>query len=248
MADSLLIYRNSTAGIPHKITDNISINHPTLSEICEIGEQNYYSMTSILCANSSQHKVFLWDNGVDWTQISDYDFFFWIYKQFTLESTKVILGDLDLSSLRIYVNQQTNENVLGIEVNGEVKIIIDRAIYTELVDYIRKMHGFDPKEDKPSNEHTKKYMIERERKKIARQQQKKDEQKPVLQPLISALVNNSNFKYDYTTVWDITISALTDSVSRIQKLMNYLQTMQGIYSGCIDYSKIVDKEALNWMN
>ena len=247
MVDELLVFRNSVSGVSHKITDNVIVNHPTLNEICELGEQTYYGMTSLLCSNASHYKVFLWDNGTDWTQVEDYDFFCIIYKQLSYDDTRIILENLDFSKLHLRYNTQTNDNVLGIlNQDGQYDIVIDRAIYMELVEYVRKMHGFINKADKPSNAHTKKYMIERERKRLSRQ--KKEETKSMLRPLISALVNNSNFKYNYSTVWDITISALTDAVHRVQKLTHYLHTMQGVYAGTVAFDKIPNKEDLNWLS
>lgn len=245
--DELQIFKESSMGLGHRISDNIIIRSPTLEEICDFGEQKYYAMISSLTSSASDYKVVLWDTmGIDWTTISDWQFFVLMCKNFTREQTSILLGDLDLSKLSTAFNNQTNEEVLVQEYNENLEIVIDRAIYTELTDYIRKMHGFEKRVDKPADEHTKKYMIDKERRRVTRH--KNDPLKSILKPLIGSMVNYYGFDYNYSTVWNLPISAFNESVSRIQKYINYTQTMHGIYSGCIDMKKgNINMEELNWL-
>lgn len=163
----------------------------------------------------------------------------------TKEMTEPLLGDLDLSKLIPGKNSETDEIVLCADVEGEPKVIIDRGLYVQLTDYIRKIHGFEKNVDKPADEYTKKYLIERERKRLARQ--KRTPHKSMLKPLISSMVNQPGFKYDYQTVWDLPITVFNDSVSRIQKFLHYAQTMSGVFAGTVDI-KQVNKEELNWLS
>ena len=75
MIDELKLFRQSSLGMEYIINDNIKIRHPTLGEICEFGEQEYYGMATALVCNPSAYKVALFDMGLDYTTISDFDFF-----------------------------------------------------------------------------------------------------------------------------------------------------------------------------
>ena len=248
--DELQLFRNSSTGIDYVLNDNITIHHPTLNEICEFGEQKYYSMVTSLTCSPAAYKVAIWDIlKTYWTEISDYEFFLWMCSSLPLELTAILLGDLDLSKLHLAHNNETNQKVLVTELNGELSVVIDKALYFLMSDYIRKMHGFEKLEEPVAadDEHTKKYMIDRERKKIKRNMNK--ENKSMLKPLISSMVNHNGFKYNYSTVWDLPISAFNESVSKIQKYVTYTQTMQGVYSGCIDLKKSqININELNWLS
>ena len=245
MIDELQLFRQSSLGIDYAINENISIHHPTLKEIAEFGEQKYYSMATALTCNPSAYKVALHDMGIDFDTLADFDFFIMMCASLPKEATRLLLGELDLSALKPGHNNQTDEIVLCAEVNGQPEVVIDRALYFQLSDYLRKIHGFEKKVDKPADQHTKLYLIERERKRIARH--KNDKPKSMLKPLISAMVNQTGFKYDYVTVWDLPISVFNDSVTRIQKFLHYTQTMTGAYAGTIDL-KQVNMDELNWLN
>jgi hypothetical protein len=245
MVDDLKLFRQSALGVDYEINERVKIHHPTLNEICEFGEQQYYGMATALTCNPSAYKVALHDMGIDYETLKDFDFFIMMCQSMPRESTKLLLGDLDLSKLVPGHNSETDEVVLCETVDGEPMVVIDRAIYTQMTNYIRKIHGFEKKVDKTADNHTKLYLIERERKRIARS--KKAKYKSLLKPLISSMVNQPGFKYDYTTVWDLPITVFNDSVNRIQKYFHYAHTMQGAYAGTVDLKK-VNTEELNWLN
>ena len=236
--DELQLFR----GKDYKLNDKITIHHPTLNEICDYGEQKYYSMVSNLCATPSDFKVQLLDNfGIDYEEVSDFEMFSMISRSLTVEDTSIILGELDFKFFILAENTQTNELVLYDKQND---IVIDKAIYLLMVEYLRSIHGFERRVDKAGNEHTKKYLINRERRQLQRQKNKK--YTSMLVPLVSAMVNCEQFKYNHSTVWNLPVYVFMDSVKRIQKLKNYNQLMQGLYAGTID-SKTLSEDSLNWM-
>lgn len=245
MVDGLKLLRDSSLGIDYIINDNIKISHPTLGEICEFGESKYYSMAMSLCCNPSAYKVALHDMGIDWTTLSDFEFFIMMSQNLTQDMTAPLLGDLDLSKLILGRSNETDEILLCAETDGVLSVMIDRALYMQTSSYIRKMHGFEYKAEKPADEYTRKYLIEREKKRLKRRA--KEPFESMLEPLVSSMVNQPGFKYDYSSVWDLSISAFNNSVVRTQKFLHYTQTMGGIYAGTISM-KDINKDDLNWMN
>lgn len=237
--DDLRIFRGDEC----VVNEYLTIRHPTVGEICDYGEEKYFSMARSLCSTPSDCKVFLNDTlHIDFTTISDFDMFKMICGQFTTEQTSILFGEkISFPDMYMAKNNQTDEVVL---VDPTTGFIVDEHIYIIIMDYLRKIHAFEKVVDNPGNDYTKKWMIDKARKLQQRQQNKKNES--FLLPLISAMANCRDFKYDHQSVWGLPIYTFMDSVRRIQKTKNFDQTMQGIYAGTID-SKKISMESLNWL-
>ena len=69
--DELSIYR----GRDIQITNTIKITQPTLGQIEEFGEQKYFSAIHTLTSVGADLKWQLWDLGIDYTKIEDFDLF-----------------------------------------------------------------------------------------------------------------------------------------------------------------------------
>ena len=237
MIDELQLFR----GKDYKINDKITIHQPTLDEICNYGEQKYWSVVSMLTSNPSDYKVQLDDAGIDYETISDLDFFFMLCHDLSIDDTRIFLYDLDLSTFDSAINKQNDETVYYSEYHD---VIIDTNIHRIISDYIRTIHYIPKKIDKAGNEHTKKYLIETERRKLKRQ--KKQKFKSMLIPSISAMTNCEQFKYSHDTVWKLHIYTFYDSIKRIQKIKSTDNLYIGIYTGNVDAKKISEEE-LNWL-
>lgn len=92
-------------GDDYRLTDAITIRQPTLGDVIDIGEEQYFSVVQMLTAIPSDMKAPLWDVGIDWTEFSDLEMFSVMTSQLTPESTHIFFGDLDLSSLKLYKRQ-----------------------------------------------------------------------------------------------------------------------------------------------
>ncbi len=108
--DELKIYR----GEDFVVSEHIKIHQPSLSEICEYGEQEYYSMIYYLTATPQTLKVQLWDMEprIDYTKITPYELFCnMLYKLFTKDKTSIIFGDLDLTKFQM-MQRKDNGDIL----------------------------------------------------------------------------------------------------------------------------------------
>lgn len=240
-ADELKIYR----GEDFKISEHICLHQPSLGEICDYGEQEYYSMIYQLTATPQSMKVQLWDSGIDYTKITPYELFFtvicYLYPQ---EKTSILFGDLDFTKFETKKDEINNSISLCQIVDGK-SVIIDEFTYNIIVDYIREAHTIHKDEKIPANETTKMILIEDEREEIKRNKNK--EYHSHLKNLISSMINSEGFKYNHSQVWDMKINAFMDSVSRIPKIKKAFLLLQSGYSGFgIDLKKIPNKE-LNWL-
>jgi hypothetical protein len=235
--DDLQIY----FGEDYVINDKISVYQPTIGDIVKFGEQKYYSIVELLTAIPSDMKSVLWDNGIDYEKISDFELFIMLSKNLTDKDTCLLLGKINLSKFALYKQKENDELVLY-DINND--IVLDQRIHYLITDYIRKMHGFTKKIEKSANEFTKKILIQEDRDKRAINNNKP--YKSRLKPLISSMVNSEGFKYKLQELRDVGICEFMDSVKRIQTIQHVKMLNQGIYCGNIDGSKIFKSE-LNWM-
>lgn len=53
----------------------IEITQPSIGDILKLGDRKVYSSISPFVSNSTSYRVQLWDAGIDWNKISDYELF-----------------------------------------------------------------------------------------------------------------------------------------------------------------------------
>lgn len=241
--DELKIYR----GYSVKINDYVTIRQPTIEEICDYGENEYYEMVYTLCAVGADLKWQLDDVGIDYTQIDDYDLFCGILsRNFDVNRTSILLGNvIDFSKMKLIHNRQIDEDVLIQVIDDRHYLQIDRYIYSAMIDTIRKMHRLKRNNELPGNEATRQILIE-----DARDEYEENKDKPrksFLLSLISALVNSAGSNCNEDTVFNMHIYSFMDSVARIGKIKNAELLLQSGYSGFgVDLKKI-NKDELNWI-
>lgn len=216
------------------------IRIPTVGEILE-DEFAYYSMISSLTASPFDYMVQLDDMGIDFTAISDYELFKMLFLVYAKSDLSVLFGDLDVSDFRIYRGNDNDTYIYS----PSNHIEINEKVYNNLVCTIRKINLLEKVNYKPGNESAKKYLLEKERKKQKRDAKKKQE--PYLEKLVIALVNTSEFPYNYDSCMDLSIYRFNQSFRQIQHKIAFDKTMIGVYAGTVDTSKLNSKDALNWI-
>lgn len=233
--DALQLY----FGDDYVINDNIKITQPIIGQVVDYGEAAYFSTVHTITVIPSDMKSQLWDLGLDWCTMDDYELFMMLSQTLTPDRTSILFGDLDFSKLRPYKNNQNGDIVLA---DKETGIIIDKMIYLRIVTYLRKLHGITPKIEKAANKMTKKVLIEEDRQKILHAKDKPF--KSYLLPLISALKVKQGYTKDY--VRNMGLYEFFDDISRMQLINNADHLLSAAYAGTIDMKKI-NKSELNWM-
>lgn len=73
VVDELKLYN----GLPIQITNKIIMKVPTLGQICEFGDNNYFSFVQTFTATPMDENmiVFLTDIGIDFNNISNFELF-----------------------------------------------------------------------------------------------------------------------------------------------------------------------------
>lgn len=228
-------------GYDYIVNEKIKIKHPRIHEIVEFGEQEYFNFIYTICSIPSDMKSVLWDMGIDYEEIDDFDLFVMLTRNLSEECSKFVFCDINISNFDLAIDSVTNDRVL---INEDGSIVIDKLLYRVIVDYIRKVHGITPKIEKSYNELTKRKLIEVDR--IKRNTTKNKKQSSVLLPIIVSLVCTEECKYTSSTIQNVGIYEVFESIRQINKKKGACALLQGSYSGMIDTSKI-NKEAFNWM-
>lgn len=224
----------------YEINDSIKIVIPSVGEIID-NEDSYYSIITVLTAMPIDLMVPLDDAGIDYTEINEYDLFLIMSAELKAQDTSLVFGDLDLTKFEISVNQKNGKIVLY---DAEDDIVIDRATHARIAGVLRKIHHLEKNRRKPANKEAKEYMLKRAREKMRRNRNRKQESQ--LEPLIIAMVNAEQYKYDFEGTRELSIYQFNESVRQIIKKVDYDNRMYGIYAGTIN-AKELSQDDLNWL-
>ena len=151
----------------------------------------------------------------------------------------LILKDIDFADFEEYESDKNNETILY---DKEHDITIDRFVYRQIVDAVRKIHGLKRNNQIPANERTKMDLIEDARDEAMMSAQK--EYKSVLRPLISALAVKTG-QFGNESLWNTKIYMFFDAIKRINKIQDAELLLQGAYSGFASLRGI-DRTRLDW--
>jgi hypothetical protein len=226
-------------GDDYIINDDIKIKQPLIGDVISYGEAEYFSMVHTFTAIPSDMKSQLWDMGLDWTEVDDFELFMMLAQTLTPDRTFILFGGLDFSKLRPFKNNQNGDIVLA---NKEAGIVVDKMIYLRMMSYLRKLHNITPKVEKAANKITKRVLIDEDRQK--KMLAKNKPFKSYLLPLISSVKVKQGYTKDY--VRNMGLYEFFDDIARMQLINNADHLLSAAYAGTIDMKKINKKE-LNWM-
>lgn len=227
------------------INDKIIVRQPSILDIARYGEKKYFNTINTMCSIPSDFKSELWDMGFNYSKIPDFECFVILTRNLDTEDTRLILGDvISLKNMKPVFSTENGELVL---LDEENEIIIDELIYSQIVEYLREVHGIRPKRERPANKETLDILITEDRnKKLAKI--KEPDQGSFLLPLISSMVNSPGFKYDIEELKSLGIYSFMDSVQRIMAINTAASISNGMYSGMVDMSKNKNlQNQLNWL-
>lgn len=235
MATIKLLYERD-----YQITDKISVRIPTVGEILK-DEEGYYDLVYAFTSMPVDMMLPLEDAGIDFAKISAFELFLRLFGGIQHKDTSLLFGDLDLEKFQFAMNEKTGKVVL---LDSQNDIVIDHAIHGQIAATLRRIHHLEKNNRKPGNKDGRDYLLQRAREKAARRKGRAQESQ--LEPLIIALVNTEQFKYDFESVKDLSIYQFNESVRQVVNKIDYDNRMHGIYSGTVDVKKLGPDE-LSWI-
>lgn len=264
-SDELRLFRGRDRKI--QINENLTLTVPTLDEIERYGEQRYFGAIYTLTSVGADMKWQLWDMGIDYTTIEDYDLFVKLISkivgskhelydailenpelyegQFTddeikdmLKNPLEIILNVDLGKFKPCILHRNNQLVLYDEEND---ITIDRYAYMRLMEIVRKLHNLKRNNQIPANETTKMDLIDDARDDYFASLNKPHES--MLLPLISTVQVYCGQVGD-EKIWNLTVMAFFETIKRIGKIQDAMSLLNGAYSGFANL-KGIDKSRLD---
>lgn len=234
------------------VDGSITIYPPTLGDIVDYGEEEWYQNLSVLTCNTTSYRYQLSLSDIDWNEISDFEMFCGLYQ--TIEDKfSQILFHFNLSDFERYFRQKEEENgeVTKIPVlyNEKEKIEINEEVYFHISQYLRNCFHIFPKEEIVDQEALKRALLDKEKANIHNMEAMKKmgrESDTALLPLISSCINHPGFPYTIETLDKLPMFAFMDSVARLQIYESTVAALSGMYSGMCDMSK-VPQETFNFM-
>lgn len=224
----------------------ITVIQPAIGKIVECGDKRFYSTLNIFVTNTTSHRLLLWDNGIDWNEISDFDLFCMLYKQIDNECAKLIFDDIDFNDFQIV---RKNDGSISLY-NEKLNIEINDDVYQHIAQYLRNVFQIFPEEKLTQSSYLKNMFIEKDRREIHNAQLKAEQGKDVnqssIQNLISACVNHPGFKYKLSELREMGVCEFYDSVKRLQIYESSTALMKGMYSGFVD-AKGISPDSYNFM-
>lgn len=229
---------------PFKVNDDITIYQPSVRDIIRFGEIKFYNQVLIpFVTNPTSHRVMLWDKGIDWNKISDFELFTSLYKTLPPGSTQLIFGNFTFEGYEPYVSKLGDKESIVLWNQSTDKLITEDD-YNMFSQYIRTLFNIFPKRERIIGKDIKEDVIKEDR--IAQKLHENDEEKPFLLPLISACMNHPGFKYKYEDLDSLGIFCFMDSVERLQVYESSIALLHGAYGGFVDTSKM-DRTEMNFM-
>lgn len=243
-------------GKPFEPGNGMTVFIPTIGDILELSQSDmsFYQSLYVWVGNPTIYRLALWDNGIDWNKITDYQLFTSIIRSGDPDANKLLFGDLDLSGFTQYTKTLVNHDEDGNEIerteftlyNPEANIEISENCYKLISEYLKAAFNIYPKVEKAKGRITKEAIIEEDRMNVSVKEKQNEEPSSALLPLISACINHPGFKYDLEGLKNVNFVQFMDSVQRLQVYENATAVLKGAYSGFIDGSKI-PKDEFNFM-
>jgi hypothetical protein len=220
-------------GEKYEVTDHIVIKSPTISEIKDYGENNYFSLISMFVSTPFDMIAQLDTMGIDFTKISAFEMFCLFSATLNVSDTKILFGEVEFSKYEMFTTDT------GIELRCG-KSVISEPVYHIMTNYLRKMHLIPPpKYEDVGNEYTKQKLIEYAYDDLKFAKKKKRDSP--LRNYISFIVARDGIQ-SYRSILDLPINAFFEILTRKQNIESIDHIYTGIYTGNIDANKISKKE------
>lgn len=218
-------------------TGSLTIYEPSIGDIVRIGEAKFYETLNVYITNTTANKLMLWENGIDWCNMSDYELFSALIQTSDPEVNKLFFGDLDIRGFERVAKQIGDEQVITLY-NKEADVEINEMVYHHISQYLRTMFNMFPEEKITKSSVLKKWYIEADKREQARKKNDKEKSTHSMQALISAYINHPGTKYKLKDLKEVGVSEFYDSVQRLQIYESATACIKGMYSGFVDGKSI----------
>lgn len=216
---------------------SITISVSTMRTFIELGEKRYLQTINVFTTNTTEYRVPLWDVGIDWNEISDFELFCMLYKQIDSEVAKSMFEQTSDEEFSFDDFELYKKDEIVVLYNEKLNIEINEEVYQHIAQYLRIIFNINPAEKITHDKFLKEMYINKDRREAEIKKKKQSDNVNSIQSLISACVNHPGFKYKLKEVLDMGIYEFYDSVARLNVYESTTAVLKGMYSGFVDASK-----------
>lgn len=234
-------------GLDYKITDRLSIKHPKLIEIMEIGQDRYSEYVSVLTLSTIHVADILYEKLNVWYEdITDWELFInnFIVENNSNDENKIIKKSLlFFTGLDFEPMKDKQDNI--VLYNKENDIILNEFSFNIMRQFIKEINYIVDADiyyqlKRAGSKGTAKYIL----KQISKQRNIKNKNNVDLQSICSSLMWKSGIGEE---IFNYPIYRIHEGYARLNAIDNWDKTMTAYYSGNIDTEKAkINFEKINW--
>lgn len=227
----------------------ITLLSPSIGDLIRIGEKRFYQTLNIFTSNTTTYRLPLWNAGIDWNEMSDFELFASLCAGIDQEVCDVLVKDIDFTKFQ-RASKSDGENSSMILYDYENGIEINELVYHHISQYFRTMFNSFPEEKITNSPILKQWYIDKDKRQkvIDEENEKKgkSQQSYSILPLVSSYINHPGTKYKSKELKEVSVYEFFDSINRISIYESATACMKGLYSGFVDGKKI-KPESYNFM-
>lgn len=228
----------------YKVNPYIEIRIPLVGEIYNEDsdvEGEYFGSVMLWVATPYDMMVQLDDMHINFTKIDDWDLFCLLFREIQQRDMSLLFNDLCLKDFELAVNNKTKEIIF---INRKTGAVIDRGIHNDIASFFRQLFGIEKNTKRPANEEGRRYIIEKERKRIKRLMKQKAESQ--FEKYIVALVCAPEFPYDFESVKQLSVYQFYKCLAQVTRRVRFNNLMIGCYAGTVNMKEI-NRDELSWI-
>ena len=191
----------------------IRIVQPTIGNVLQLGESNFYSGLAPFLYNSTSIRVALWElpERIDWCNVKDIEVFAMLKNtpNGDFSTFQLLFPDYRIENMQLMKFQEPASETFSLCLyDTKTGLVLSESEYMEIAEYIRTLLNIHPKVEKGKGKATKQAMIDEDKLNAIQKGGKKES---TLLPLVSACVNHPGFKYKLQELRDVGMYKVNNS-------------------------------------
>ena len=226
------------------INDDVCMHVPSIGEIIEFGESQYFNTIYMMYATPYELMGQLDAMGIDYEKIEEFDLFCFAFLSMSEEKRVMVFENINPKEYKLVPDpEDKKQHVLLNEGTGHIIRKNDAEMISA---FLRKLQCTEKCNKKAGNSEMKKYLLEKARKKLKSAKRSKNDN--VIEEMVICLLNTSEFAAkSVDDALAMNIYFFNRSMRQINKKIDYDHVCAGIYAGTID-SKKINMKKIHWMN
>lgn len=227
------------------VIGTVTVKAPTIGDILQIGESRFYSNLSILVGNTTQFRLMLWEAGIDWCTISDFQMFAIMYKQLEPDVVSLLFDNIDFQNFEVYERPKEDGSMETYLYDATTDTEITEIVYQYFHQYLQNVFNMKPEREVTRQRMLKEAWIRKDKVELKQKTKKGENSSFSFVPMISTYINHPGTKHTLQELRDISVSEFFDSLKRIQVYEHATAVLKGMYSGFVN-SKDIDPSAYDF--